>query len=157
MEKIIILCILKGVISFKMHKIIFFSRKKKCVPTLPKIFRPVPRNTRIIIFLPDLLSYPSFCFRTCLRYFLPPAWVMDKDSISGMSPQELATFPLDDFFDHYEKGLRKVIVSLYTLVSLFLVYTYKPCVLFMGHILTVQGHLIRISTVCLQNNLLKFE
>ena len=33
---------------------------------------------------------------------------MDKDSISGMSPQELATFPLDDFFDHYEKGLRKV-------------------------------------------------
>ena len=33
---------------------------------------------------------------------------MDKDSISAMSPQELATFPLDDFFDHYEKGLRKV-------------------------------------------------
>ena len=32
-----------------MHKIIFFSRKKVikkiCVPTLPKIFRPVSRNT----------------------------------------------------------------------------------------------------------------
>ena len=117
---------------FKMHKIIILSRKKIWVHTLDKIFRPVPRNTLIII-LPDLISYPCFCFRTCLRYFLPPAWVMDKDSISGMSPQELATFPLDDFFDHYEKGLRKVIVSLYTLLSLFLVYPYKPCVLFMGH------------------------
>ena len=43
--KNIILCILKGEMSFKMHKIVFFSRKKKlktiCVPTLPKIFRLV--------------------------------------------------------------------------------------------------------------------
>ena len=29
---------------FKMHKTIFFSRKKLCVPILPKIFRPVTRN-----------------------------------------------------------------------------------------------------------------
>ena len=33
---------------------------------------------------------------------------MDKDHVSGLSTQELANFPLDDFFDHYEKGLRKV-------------------------------------------------
>lgn len=57
-------------------------------------------------------------YRTCLRYFLPPAWVMDKDSISGMSPQELATFPLDDFFDHYEKGLRKLVNNFQTEASL---------------------------------------
>ena len=48
------------------------------------------------------------CFRTCLRYFLPPQWVMDKETITTMTLQELANFPLDDFFDHYEKGLRKV-------------------------------------------------
>ena len=34
----------------KMHKIIFFSRKKKCVPTLPRIFRPINRNTLIFLF-----------------------------------------------------------------------------------------------------------
>jgi len=43
-----------------------------------------------------------------LRYFLPPQWIMDKDSVSALSTPELAQFPLDDFFDHYEKGLRKV-------------------------------------------------
>jgi hypothetical protein len=32
----------------------------------------------------------------------------DKDAISTMALPELAAFPLDDFFDHYEKGLRKV-------------------------------------------------
>ena len=28
--------------------------------------------------------------------------------MSALSTPELAQFPLDDFFDHYEKGLRKV-------------------------------------------------
>ena len=45
---------------------------------------------------------------TCLRYFLPPNWVMDKDHVSTLTTDDLARFPLDDFFDHYEKGLRKV-------------------------------------------------
>jgi len=53
-----------------------------------------------------------FCTRTCLRYFLPPQWVMDKDSVSGLSFEELASFPLEDFFDHYERGLKKVCVAL---------------------------------------------
>ena len=45
--KNIILCILKGKMPFKKHKIIFFFpelKKKICVPTLPKIFRPVTRT-----------------------------------------------------------------------------------------------------------------
>ena len=47
-----ILCILKGEMPFKMHKIIFFLekkiiKKKICVPTLSKIFRPV---TLIFLF-----------------------------------------------------------------------------------------------------------
>jgi len=46
--------------------------------------------------------------RTCLRYFLPPQWLMDKDSVSALSFEELASFPLEDFFDHYERGLKKV-------------------------------------------------
>ena len=50
--------------------------------------------------------------RTCLRYFLPPQWVMDKDSVTGLSFEELASFPLEDFFDHYERGLKKVGVAL---------------------------------------------
>ena len=33
-----------------MHKIIFFLEKKICVPTLPKIFRPVTQNTLISLF-----------------------------------------------------------------------------------------------------------
>lgn len=33
---------------------------------------------------------------------------MDKETVSGLTPQQLATFPLDDFFDHYERGLKKV-------------------------------------------------
>ena len=55
-----------------------------------------------------LYMYYHYCCRTCLRYFLPPNWIMDKDAISTMALPELAAFPLDDFFDHYEKGLRKV-------------------------------------------------
>ena len=54
--KNIIFSILKGI---KMDKIIFLSRKKLmkkkiCVPTLSKIFRPVTRNT--LIFLFDLMQ-----------------------------------------------------------------------------------------------------
>ena len=48
-KKYIILCILKGDLSCKMHKIIYFF-KKKCVPTLPKIFRAATRNTLIFLF-----------------------------------------------------------------------------------------------------------
>ena len=46
--------------AFQMHKIIYFSRKKKlkniCVPTvtLPKIFRPVARNTLILFGLNNM-------------------------------------------------------------------------------------------------------
>nr|KAG5690630.1 hypothetical protein BaRGS_018100 [Batillaria attramentaria] len=53
-------------------------------------------------------------YRTCLRYFLPPQWVMDKETISAMSLQELADFPLDDFFDHYERGLRRLVSNFQT-------------------------------------------
>lgn len=59
------------------------------------------------IFVPQCF-FCAFPDRTCLRYFLPPHWMMDKDAVSGLSPSELSNFPLDDFFDHYEKGLRKV-------------------------------------------------
>ncbi|ESP04126.1 hypothetical protein LOTGIDRAFT_237540 [Lottia gigantea] len=53
-------------------------------------------------------------YRTCLRYFLPPQWIMDKDAISAMADQELSVFPLDDFFDHYERGLRRLVSNFQT-------------------------------------------
>ena len=37
--------------------------------------------------------------------------MMDKDSVSGLTLQDLAAFPLDDFFDHYERGLKKVTIE----------------------------------------------
>ena len=53
-EKYIILCILKGEMPFKMHKTIFFFSKKDqthvLVPTLPKIFSRITRNTLISLF-----------------------------------------------------------------------------------------------------------
>ena len=42
---------------FKLHKIIFLSRKKICVSTIPKIFRPFTRN--ILIFYLALLWYDT--------------------------------------------------------------------------------------------------
>ncbi|XP_012946350.2 ATPase MORC2A [Aplysia californica] len=57
-------------------------------------------------------------YRTCLRYFLPPQWIMDKDAITAMSLQELSDFPLDDFFDHYERGLRRLVSNFQTEASL---------------------------------------
>lgn len=68
-----------------------------------------------------------YCYRTCLRYFLPPQWVMDKDTITTMTPQELANFPLDDFFDHYEKGLRKVRVSIIIMLCMVIDLWHYIC------------------------------
>ena len=55
----IMLCILKGVMPFKMHKIIlFYGKNYICVPTLYKMYRPVTRNTLIFLFgLTNLLFY----------------------------------------------------------------------------------------------------
>ena len=53
LEKYKPLCILKGNMPFKMHKIISFPEKKcknMCVTTLPKIFRPLTRNTYFFIW-----------------------------------------------------------------------------------------------------------
>ena len=53
LEKNIILCILKGEMPFKMHKLLFFPEKYLCVPTLPKFFRPVTLNTLIFFIWPN--------------------------------------------------------------------------------------------------------
>jgi len=57
-------------------------------------------------------------YRTCLRYFLPPQWIMEKHEISSMTLQELSDFPLDDFFDHYERGLRRLVSNFQSEASL---------------------------------------
>ena len=66
---------------FKMHQIIFFFQKKKiikkiCVPTLPKMFRPVTRNTLIFLFGP---MAPSEIFSRVVNDFsFQQAKVSDK-------------------------------------------------------------------------------
>ncbi|GAA48952.1 MORC family CW-type zinc finger protein 2, partial [Clonorchis sinensis] len=50
-------------------------------------------------------------FKVCLRYFLPPEWPMQKDQIHTLSDLELANFPLEDFFDRYEQGLRSLLAT----------------------------------------------
>ena len=47
--------IILSILPFQMHKIIIFQEKKIieikiCMPTLPKVFRPVTRNTLIFLF-----------------------------------------------------------------------------------------------------------
>ena len=59
--KNIILSILKGEMPFKMHKIKKISRekifkKKICVPTIPKIFRPVIPKTHFFIWLNKFIT-----------------------------------------------------------------------------------------------------
>ena len=82
-EKYIILCILNAEMPFKMHKIIFFPEKKVikkniCVPTLPKLFRPVTWKTlnfSIWSHLESLLALSGkfiltlwkFCYHFSLR------------------------------------------------------------------------------------------
>ncbi|XP_077995553.1 ATPase MORC2A-like [Glandiceps talaboti] len=48
-------------------------------------------------------------YRSCLRYFLPPSWTMNQDEVNNLTVGDLCNFPLDDFLDHYEKGLRKLV------------------------------------------------
>ncbi|XP_070572349.1 ATPase MORC2A-like isoform X2 [Ptychodera flava] len=48
-------------------------------------------------------------YRSCLRYFLPPSWTINQEEVSNLSVEDLINFPLDNFLDHYEKGLRKLV------------------------------------------------
>ncbi|CAH8590130.1 unnamed protein product [Heterobilharzia americana] len=50
-------------------------------------------------------------FKVCLRYFLPPEWPMEKDQIHTLTDSDLASFPLEDFFDRYEQGLRSLLAT----------------------------------------------
>jgi len=44
--------------------------------------------------------------KTCLRYFLPPNWRISKEEIQNLTTEDLDDFPMEEFFDQYEKGLR---------------------------------------------------
>lgn len=49
--------------------------------------------------------------KTCLRYFLPPNWRISKDDITKLELDDIINFPMDEFFDHYEKGLRCLVAN----------------------------------------------
>lgn len=48
-------------------------------------------------------------FRRCLCYFAPPSFQISKEDIKEMGTEELREFPLDNFIDHYEKGISELI------------------------------------------------
>jgi len=76
----------------------------------PKTERPDDERMPSADAIPrDLHENALEKLRTCLRYFLPPQWKQPKEEINGLSLQELVDFPMDDFFDHYEKGLRRLV------------------------------------------------
>uniref|UniRef100_A0A803TZQ4 CW-type domain-containing protein n=1 Tax=Anolis carolinensis TaxID=28377 RepID=A0A803TZQ4_ANOCA len=50
----------------------------------------------------------------CLRYFLPPNFPISKKDLSSMSSEELATFPLKEYFKQYEVGLQNLCNSYQT-------------------------------------------
>uniref|UniRef100_A0A803TNF8 CW-type domain-containing protein n=1 Tax=Anolis carolinensis TaxID=28377 RepID=A0A803TNF8_ANOCA len=52
--------------------------------------------------------------RNCLRYFLPPNFPISKKDLSSMSSEELATFPLKEYFKQYEVGLQNLCNSYQT-------------------------------------------
>ncbi|XP_036618783.1 ATPase MORC2 isoform X2 [Trichosurus vulpecula] len=52
--------------------------------------------------------------RNCLRYFLPPNFPISKKDLSSMSPDELMTFPLKEYFKQYEVGLQNLCNSYQT-------------------------------------------
>ena len=51
----------EGEMPFKMHKIIFFPEKTICVPTPPRIYRPVTRNTLFFFLFGVIRKHHSAC------------------------------------------------------------------------------------------------
>ncbi|VDL95436.1 unnamed protein product [Schistocephalus solidus] len=66
------------------------------------------KPSRVVEKLPEAHAFLKW---VCLRYFLPPQWPMQKDHIHTLSEAELADFPLEDFFDRYEQGLRALLAN----------------------------------------------
>ncbi|XP_074526936.1 ATPase MORC2 isoform X2 [Halichoeres trimaculatus] len=46
--------------------------------------------------------------RTMLRYFFPPDFRIPKDDVNSMTAEELAAFPLKEYFQQYESGLQSL-------------------------------------------------
>ncbi|XP_061459212.1 ATPase MORC2 isoform X2 [Rhineura floridana] len=59
----------------------------------------------------DLLAQS---LRNCLRYFLPPNFPISKKDLSAMNSEELAAFPLKEYFKQYEMGLQNLCNSYQT-------------------------------------------
>ncbi|RTG81255.1 uncharacterized protein DC041_0001487 [Schistosoma bovis] len=80
------------------------SRNKQTTSSLPKVNNSISVNTAINKKIQEK-------FKVCLRYFLPPEWPMEKDQIHTLTDSDLASFPLEDFFDRYEQGLRSLLAT----------------------------------------------
>ncbi|XP_069744672.1 ATPase MORC2-like isoform X3 [Narcine bancroftii] len=51
------------------------------------------------------------CFRNLLSHFVPPNYCIPKEQLNHLTAEELVTFPMHNYFMHYEKSLRKQLQS----------------------------------------------
>eukprot|EP00111_Clytia_hemisphaerica_P005825 TCONS_00016861-protein len=55
----------------------------------------------------ELLEKTTYLLRRCLCYFRAPDFEKDKREILALTPQQLKDFPLNMFFDDYERNIKK--------------------------------------------------
>ncbi|XP_044540824.1 ATPase MORC2-like [Gracilinanus agilis] len=71
-----------------------------CIRTEPDTTAPNSSQESVELLVQTL--------RNCLRYFLPPNFPISKKELNSMSPEELMTFPLKEYFKQYEMGLQNL-------------------------------------------------
>ncbi|XP_078237691.1 ATPase MORC2 isoform X2 [Pogona vitticeps] len=62
----------------------------------------------------DTVDLLAQSLRNCLRYFLPPNFLISKKDLASMSSEELVSFPLKEYFKQYEAGLQNLCNSYQT-------------------------------------------
>ena len=79
--------------AFQNHTIIFSEKKKKiekiCVPTLPKIFRPVTLNKLILLFGLIKNDFSYFNRNVCCGYSKEPELAMRSQDVSFEHPKHM--------------------------------------------------------------------
>lgn len=88
------------------------AKQKKPVPTT--VHSPDDNRVSSMSDATNLEEGPSLqqfvgMLRRCLSFFAPPDFRITKESIKEMDLDELKDFPLEQFFDSYEKYLSKLV------------------------------------------------
>lgn len=63
----------------------------------------------LLFFL--VLTGAYAAIRDCLKYMLPPNWVMSKDQIDALDTKGLQYFPLEQFLEYYKAQMDEYVKS----------------------------------------------